>query len=140
MPTAALKMTIADLEAFLSTEFPQAIDMAAITALEPGRVQCRSRTNTADLRPGGTLSGPTMMALVDLTAYLLVLASIGPVALAVTSHLSIHFLRKPQPGDLLATAALLRLSRRQLVCAVEVHSDGEPDPVAHATVTYAIPA
>jgi acyl-coenzyme A thioesterase PaaI-like protein len=140
MPTAALKMTIADLEAFLASEFPQAIEMATIAALEPGRVQCRSRTNAADLRPGGTLSGPTMMALVDLTAYLLVLASIGPVALAVTSHLSIHFLRKPQPGDLLATAALLRLSRRQLVCAVEVHSDGEPDPVAHATVTYAIPA
>jgi acyl-coenzyme A thioesterase PaaI-like protein len=81
-----------------------------------------------------------MMALADVAAYYLVLASVGPVALAVTQHLSIHFLRKPPLADLLATADLLRLSKRQAVCTVEIHTEGDPDPVAHATVTYAIPA
>jgi acyl-coenzyme A thioesterase PaaI-like protein len=69
-----------------------------------------------------------------------VLSCIGPVALAVTSHLSIHFLRKPQPAALIATATVLKLGRSQMVCTVELHSEGLADPVAHATVTYSIPA
>jgi uncharacterized protein (TIGR00369 family) len=112
----------------------------SIEALEPGRLVCRSAAAVSNLRPGGTVSGPTMMALVDTAAYCLVLACSGPLALAVTSQFSIHFLRKPQLRDLIATATVLRLGRRQMVCTVELHSDGDVDPVEHATVTYAIPA
>ncbi len=139
MPTAPLHMTAAEIVAFLAAEFPQAKGLVAIEHLEPGRVVCRRAIGEANLRPGGTVSGPTMMALADTAAYFLVLASVGPVALAVTSHLSIEFLRKPRPADLLATADLLRLSKRQMVCTVAVHSDGDADPVAHVTCTYAIP-
>lgn len=139
MPTAPLHMTAAEIAAFLAGEFPQAEGVAKIEHLEPGRVVCRRAIGHANLRPGGTVSGPTMMALADTAAYFLVLACVGPVALAVTSHLSIEFLRKPRPTDLLATADLLRLSKRQMVCTVAIHSDGEPDPVAHVTCTYAIP-
>jgi uncharacterized protein (TIGR00369 family) len=140
MPDASLKMTAAEVSEFVAVVFPQSLGLAQIEDLTPGRLVCRSATGPHNLRPGGTISGPTMMALADMAAYLLVLASVGPVALAVTSQLSIHFLRKPQLAELIATATMLRLGRRQAVCAVELHSDGEPEPVAHATVTYAIPA
>lgn len=139
MPTAPLKMTIAEVTAFVAREFPQSEGMSTLEHLEPGRAVARRRVTTAHLRPGGTVSGPTMMALADTAAYFLVLASVGPVALAVTQHLSIHFLRKPRPADLLATADLLRLSKRQLVCTIAIHTDGDPDPVAHVTATYALP-
>jgi uncharacterized protein (TIGR00369 family) len=139
-PAVPLKMTAAEIVAFLASEFPLAVVSTSIEALEPGRLVCRRVTSVSNMRPGGTLSGPTMMALVDTAAYCLVLACSGPLALAVTSQLSIHFLRKPQLRDLIATATVLRLGRRQMVCTVELHSDGDADPVAHATVTYAIPA
>lgn len=140
MPAAPLRMTIAEVTAFVAEQFPQSEGMARLEHLEPGRVVCRRVVSHAHLRPGGTVSGPTMMALADTAAYFLVLVSVGPVELAVTSELSIHFLRKPRPADLIATASMLRLSKRQLVCTIEIHSEGEPDPVAHVTATYAIPS
>ena len=93
----------------------------------------------AFLRPGGTLSGPTLMTLADTAMYYLVLAHVGPVSLAVTSNLTIHFLRRPAPRDLLAEARMLRLGGRSAVGDVVIRSDGDPAPVAHATVAYALP-
>ena len=139
MPAAPLLMTIAEVSAFVTEQFPQSEGMAKVDHIEPGCVVCRRSVTGANLRPGGTVSGPTMMALADTAAYFLVLVSVGPVELAVTSELSIRFLRKPRPTDLIATARTLRLSKRQLVCTIEIHSEGEPDPVAHVTATYAIP-
>jgi uncharacterized protein (TIGR00369 family) len=92
------------------------------------------------IRPGGTVSGPTVMGLADAAAWLVVLAHIGWVPLAVTSSLSINFLRKPEPGDLLATAELLKLGRRLAVIDVRVTGGTEGRLVADASVTYAIPA
>lgn len=90
-------------------------------------------------RPGGSVSGPTMMSLADAAAWLATLSRIGPVALAVTSNLNISFLRKPSLShDLFAEADLLKLGKRLSVSEVRVVSDG--DLVAHATVTYSIPA
>jgi uncharacterized protein (TIGR00369 family) len=91
------------------------------------------------LRPGGTLSGPTMMALADTAAYALVLSAIGFEPLSVTTNLSINFLRKPAPKDLLGAARMLKLGKSLAICDVELRSDGEADIVAHAVVTYAIP-
>lgn len=139
MPAAPLLMTAEEVSAFVAAQFPQSEGMAKLVHLEPGRLVCRRFVTQANLRPGGTVSGPTMMALADTAAYFLVLVSVGPVELAVTSQLSIQFLRKPRLADLLATAELLRLSKRQMVCTVAIHSDGEDDPVAHVTATYAIP-
>ena len=91
------------------------------------------------VRPGGTLSGPTIMALADAAIYAVVLGRLGRVEMAVTANLNINFLAKPKPVDLLAEARILRLSRRQAVCEVSLYSQGEEDLVAHVTGTYALP-
>ncbi len=92
-----------------------------------------------DGRPGGTVSGPTMMAVADNAAWLVILAHIGPVLLAVTTSLHIDFLRKPGFTDLLATARLIKLGKRLAVVDVELTSRGSSDLVAKAQVTYSIP-
>jgi uncharacterized protein (TIGR00369 family) len=102
---------------------------------------CRVRQafREVSLRPGGTISGPTMMALADFAMYVAVLAAIGPVPLAVTTNLNINFLRKPVPGDLVAEARLLKIGKRLATGEVTIRSDGETEPVAHVTSTYSIP-
>lgn len=94
------------------------------------------------LRPGGTIAGPVMMGLADAALYALVLSRIGPVELAVTTQLSINFLRKPAPGDVFADAKMLKLGKRLAVGEVSLFSASEPsgEPVAHATGTYSIPS
>jgi uncharacterized protein (TIGR00369 family) len=137
---AQLKMDIAALDAFMAREFPQAARVATrIERLEPNQICVRLPFHEDFLRPGGTLSGPTLMGLADRATYLLVLAMIGPVALAVTTSLNIHFLSKPEPRDLIADAHLLKLGRRLAVAEVAMHSDGNETVVAQATVTYSIP-
>jgi uncharacterized protein (TIGR00369 family) len=92
------------------------------------------------VRPGGTLSGPTLMALADAAMYAVVLGALGRVEMAVTSNLNINFLARPAPVDLLAEARILRLSKRQAVCEVALYSAGDEDVlVAHVTGTYALP-
>ena len=92
------------------------------------------------VRPGGTLSGPTIMALADAAMYAVILGRLGAVEMAVTSNLNINFLSKPRPEDLLAEASILKLGRRQVVCEVGVFSQSnEEDLVAHVTGTYALP-
>ena len=110
-----------------------------IERLEQSAIRVRLPFHADHLRPGGTLSGPTLMGLADRATYLLVLAMIGPVALAVTTSLNINFLSKPQPRDLIADARLLKLGRRLAVAEVTLRSDGDETVVAHATVTYSIP-
>ena len=135
-------MTADELNAFLGDAFPGAPRAYRVEHAGPDGVRMRVPYDAAQLRPGGTLSGPTLMALADAAAWMATLSRIGPVALAVTSSLSISFLTKPAPADLLAHASLLRLGRRQSVSDVRLWSDGgDPgEPVAQATVTYAIPA
>ena len=92
------------------------------------------------LRPGGTVSGPTLMALADFAMYVVLLSRIGPVGLAVTVNLNINFLRKGHPGqDVLAAARLLKLGKRLAVGEVTMLSGTSPDPIAHVTSTYSIP-
>lgn len=95
--------------------------------------------DVTQLRPGGTLSGPTTMSLADSAMYALVLSAIGRVPLAVTTSLTINFLRKPKRADLIAEARMLKLGKALAVGDVTIRSDGEDDAVAHAVVTYSIP-
>lgn len=135
-------MTIDELERFLSAEFPQAFHPdsgLAIEALWDRGCRVRQAFRAASLRPGGTISGPTMMALADFAMYVAVLAAIGPVPLAVTINLNINFLRKPAQRDLMAEAQLLKLGKRLATGEVTIRSDGEEAPVAHVTSTYSIP-
>jgi uncharacterized protein (TIGR00369 family) len=137
-----LAMTADELNEFLGAAFPGAPRSYGVEHVGEDGVRMRVPYDPSQLRPGGTLSGPTMMALADAAAWMATLSRIGPVALAVTSSLTIQFLAKPQPADLLAHATLLRLGRRQSVSEVRLWSEGaDPSaPVAHATVTYAIPS
>ena len=137
-----LAMTADELNDFLAGAFPGAPRLYMVESVDHEGVRMRLPYDPGQIRPGGTLSGPTMMSLADGAAWLVTLSRIGPVALAVTSNLTIAFLAKPGPADLLAHARLLRLGRRQSVSEVRLWSDGASadDPVAFATVTYAIPS
>ena len=134
-------MTVEEQNDFLSAAFPGAPRLYRVEQVDADGVRMRVPYDPSQIRPGGTLSGPTMMGLADGAAWMATLSRIGPVALAVTSHLSIDFLAKPAQVDLLCHAKLLRLGRRQSVCEVRIWSEGgTPDePVAFATVTYSIP-
>jgi uncharacterized protein (TIGR00369 family) len=91
------------------------------------------------LRPGGTICGPALMALADVTLYGAVLSVIGRVELAATTNLNVHFLRRPAPADVIAQGRILKLGRRLAVGDVIMHSAGDARPICHATGTYAIP-
>ena len=134
------KMTVEELEAFYARLFPQ-MDRHRfkIEEVRDGGVRIRLPYHDLYLRPGGTISGPALMTLADGAMYSLLLATIGPVPLAVTTNLNINFLRKPAPVDVIAKAELLKLGRRLAVGSVTMFSDGDDEPVAHATVTYSIP-
>lgn len=126
----------------LAREFAQAFHAESPNVIEAAWHRgCRIRRRFSDrsLRPGGTISGPTMMALTDFAMYVAVLASVGPVPLAVTTSLNINFLRKPAQRDLIAEAKLIKLGKRLAVGDVAIYSDGEEEMVAHATATYSIP-
>ena len=106
----------------------------------PMKSRCGLLVGDRHLRPGGTVSGPSMFALADVCAYLLTLANIGPKALAVTTNCSIDFMRKPAAGvDLIAKGRMLKLGKQLSVSDVLLFSDGLEKPVARASLTYAIP-
>jgi uncharacterized protein (TIGR00369 family) len=131
-----------DLEKRLSAEFPETFNPTSPLTIEKvWHGGCRLRLNFAEntLRPGGTISGPTMMMLADVTMYVAVLASIGWEPLAVTTNLNINFLRKPGARPLIAECRLIKLGKQLAVGDVAIHSEGEAAMVAHATSTYAIP-
>lgn len=132
-------MTLEEVREFLKVEFPQLGGRFLVEDVAPGRVVMRLKTTDMHLRPGGTVSGPTMMTLADVAAYTVILAHAGPVALAVTTNLNINFLKKPQPGDLVATCSLLKLGKRLAVAECGLLAGGDEDLCAHATATYSIP-
>ncbi len=125
---------------FLARDFGQVAADFRVERADPAGVQLRLRVAERHLRPGGTVSGPSIFALADVAIYLAILSRIGPVALAVTTNAALDFLRKPEAGgDLLAEARLLKLGRRLAVGDVLVFSEGMTDPVARAGMTYSIP-
>jgi uncharacterized protein (TIGR00369 family) len=141
-PAKRPALTVPELERFLATEFPEVFHDKSGLRIEDvwhGGGRVRQIYQAQFLRPGGTISGPTMMALADFAMYVGVLASIGPVPLAVTTNLNINFLRKPEARDLVAECRLLKLGKRLAVGEVTIRSDGAPEPVAHVTSTYSIP-
>jgi uncharacterized protein (TIGR00369 family) len=134
-----LHFTIPEMHAYLAEVFPQLGPRFEVLELRPGFVDVRMATAEADLRPGGTVSGPTIFALADCAFYIATLALVGRQALTVTTSCSIDFLRKPLPGELRAEARVLKLGRSLSVGDVLVFSDGHDGPVARAGLTYSIP-
>ena len=126
----------------LEREFSQVASRGSPIGIEDawhGGCRVRRAFSERSLRPGGTISGPTMMGLTDFAMYVAILASVGPVPLAVTTNLNINFLRKPAQRDLIADARLIKLGKRLAVGEVRIYSEGDEEMVAHATATYSIP-
>lgn len=135
-----LKMDVEALNNLMRSEFSQVANDFVVQSVAPMEAIVRMPVNEEHLRPGGTISGPTMFALADVSMYLVVLAMIGPVTLAVTTNCSIDFMRKPTAGvDLIAQARIHKLGRSLAVGDVLIHSEGMDMPVARASLTYAIP-
>ncbi|MFD1797057.1 PaaI family thioesterase [Paracoccus aurantiacus] len=136
----ALKMDAAALNAFLGTDFPQLTGQFAVEHADEELLIARLHVSESHLRPGGTVSGPSMFALADVAIYTAILSNIGPVGLAVTTNASIDFMRKPEAGrDLLAHCRLLKLGRVLAVGEAMIFSDGQEKPVARCSMTYSIP-
>ncbi len=134
------QMDATALNAFIARDFTQVAEDFAIEAVTPEGIDVRLKVTERHLRPGGTVSGPSIFALADVAVYLAILSRIGPVALSVTTSASLDFLRKPAAGaDLIARTRLLKLGRNLAVGDVLIFSEGAPDPVARATMTYSIP-
>ncbi|TNF57900.1 MAG: PaaI family thioesterase [Rhodobacteraceae bacterium] len=133
-------MTADEMNAYLDEIFPQVRGDFHVDRLAPGEITLRLKVAERHLRPGGTVSGPAMFGLADVTVYALVLGMIGRVPLAVTTNASLDFLRKPEAGrDLIAEGRLLKLGRQLAVGDVLLRSEGSDAVVARAAMTYAIP-
>jgi uncharacterized protein (TIGR00369 family) len=131
-------MDVVELQAFLDAAFPADLPYLVEEVSDTG-VRMRLCVDESNVRPGGTVSGPSLMALADCAAWLAVVGQIGPVALAVTTSLHIDFLRKPSLVDVVATGTLLKLGSRLGVVDVALHSVADESLVAKAQVTYSIP-
>jgi uncharacterized protein (TIGR00369 family) len=140
MPAPAMNAN--EIGTLLHEVFPQAFYPGCgltIERVEYANIRVRRHFQEGYIRPGGTISGPTMMELADFAMYVAVFSAVGPQPLAVTTNLNINFLRKPGKGDLIAEARLLKIGKRLAVGEVGIFSDGLPEPVAHVTSTYSIP-
>lgn len=130
--------TKAEIEQFMVEQFPQnTTDIESVGGMS---AVIRHRVSEKDLRPGGTVSGPVMFALADVALYVAILGEIGIVPLAVTTNLTLNFLRKPAADrDLIGRCKMIKIGKSQAVGEVHLYSEGSEDPVAHAVGTYAIP-
>lgn len=136
------QMTASELASYLAREFPQINREGrrfVIEATDVHYARMRMIYHDEQLRPGGTISGPAMFELADVTMYAAVLAAIGPVPLAVTTSMNINFMRKPAARDMIAECRLLKLGRRLAVGEIALTSEGQDEMAAHATATYSIP-
>jgi len=135
-------MSADEIGELLSAEFPQAFFPGcglSIERVDYGDVSVCRQYHEEHLRPGGTISGPTMMELADFAMYVAMFSAVGPQPLAVTTNLNINFLRKPAAADLIADARLMKVGKRLVVGEVTIRSAGRDEPVAHVTSTYSIP-
>lgn len=130
--------TLTDIAAFLEAEFPQT--KCTVDSVGNLCATVRHPVSAAELRPGGTVSGPVLMAVADVALYVAIMGEIGIVPLVVSTSLTVNFMRKPaSTADIIAICKLLKVGKSLAVGEVSLYSDGVVEPVAHAVGTYAIP-
>ncbi|MEJ8849431.1 PaaI family thioesterase [Variovorax rhizosphaerae] len=130
--------SVSEIASFLAAEFPQS--RCTVLAVGDKAATIRHEVGHAELRPGGTVSGPVLMTVADVALYVALLGEIGIVPLAVTTSLNINFLRKPSADRaIIGECKLIKLGRTLAVGEVSLYSEGLEDPVAHVVGTYAIP-
>lgn len=142
MPSPTPVLTAEEINLYLDDVFPELnaarrAYVCQVVGEETAVVTCAAGPES--LRPGGTVSGPTLMTLADIAAWVVILAHVGRSALTVTTHLSIDFLRKPEPGLLYGRARLMKLGKRLAVSSVEIGDESGRAPYAIASATYSIP-
>lgn len=134
------RMSVAELQAFIERDFPQIAGHYDVVSVGPMALRLRFSPDDRHLRPGGTVSGPSLFGMADCAVYLCLLAMIGPEALAVTTTASIDFMRKPAADAvLIADTTLLKLGRVLAVGDVAIRAEGESQVLTRATMTYSIP-
>jgi len=139
-PVSASRITADEFQELARERVPFVGQLGPVVeCLDAGIAVLRQPYREEFLRPGGTVAGPVLMALADLALYAAVLSKLGRVELAVTTNLNINFLRRPEPGDILAEAKLLKLGKRLAVGEVALFTAGDSEMVAHVTATYSIP-
>ena len=134
-----MKLSPDEIMVLLDDVFPQVRGRYEIVSMNDQETHVRLKVGDAQLRPGGTVSGPSMFGLADCAMYIAVLGAIGPEALAVTTNCSIDFMRKPEATDMIAVARILKQGRVLVVGDVMLYSEGMDKPVARASLTYSIP-
>ena len=137
-----MQMTIKQLVSFLKQSFPQVAEEFIVHISNEGRLSIKMPVNDKHLRPGGTVSGPSMFALADVAFYLAILQKIGPEGLTVTTSATINFMRKPGLEPLVAIPQIHKLGRQLVVGNVLIYAESDPmfkKPVASASLTYSIP-
>jgi uncharacterized protein (TIGR00369 family) len=138
-----MRLTAAQVSLLVEEHFPQVHEgtgRLVIEALDDGVARVRMHQDPAMVRPGGTVSGPAMFKLADFAVYVAILGHLGAAGLqAVTTSMTMNFLSRPSPADMVARARLLKVGRRLAVADVELYTDGRADIVAHTTGTYALP-
>lgn len=140
MQQNASKTSKQEIIQFLQREFPQSLIKCEIESVVDKGATVIYHVDDLDLRPGGTVSGPTMMTVADYGLYIAILGEIGIVGLSVTSSMNINFLRKPSGGkDIRGVCKLMKVGRALIVGEVYLYSVDSDDPIAHVTGTYSIP-
>ncbi len=143
-PEAATRLSLADVSALIADHFPQVGPGGKLILIDHvgvGMARLRLPEGEEHLRPGGTVSGPSMVMLADVGIYVAILATLGEPALqAVTTSLNINFLKRPTPGELVADVKLIKVGRRLAVGECAIFDAGEKEMLAHATATYALPS
>jgi uncharacterized protein (TIGR00369 family) len=142
--TRITRLSAVEVDALIDEHFP-AIHFGgrtlSIDALTERGALVRLKSHPKNLRPGNTVSGPAMFTLVDYGVYVAILAHLGDSALqSVTTSITLNFMNRPQPGDLIAEINLLKIGKRLIVTEMKIFADGKPEMVAHATATYAMPS
>jgi len=134
-----MTLDIAEVNNYLANDSGMQLSSYGVEHLEPGFARCRYSYDVANTRPGGYISGPTIMGLVDVSVWVAVFTRAGITPMAVTWDLHVSFLRPAIGRDLLADAKLLKFGRLSYATVVVYHPDDKERPVAHSTVTYALP-
>jgi acyl-coenzyme A thioesterase PaaI-like protein len=123
---------------FIAREFPKG--RCRVEAVGDGAATISHEIGPDDLRPGGTVFGPILMTVADVGLYVAILGEIGIVPLAVTTNLTVNFMRRPSAGKrIIGRCKLLKVGKRQAVGEVLLYSEGDAEPVAHAVGTYSVP-
>lgn len=135
-------MTAEDVNAMLRRAYPQLNgehDFYRALNVFPGGCTVRLDADERHLRPGGTVSGPSLFTLADIGGYVCVLSHAGPDALSVTTNLNINFVRKAEAGPIDGHCRILKLGKTLMVFDVDIVAGPGGETVAHATGTYSIP-